>query len=116
MWCFRLNEISNAQESSPNLNIPVSQNIPPIHKQSALEYMENEEFLNVGVINIKTMLKGENMNEFPHIILLPGIEGVTPILESLGAKLKADVSCIQNCFDNKAESITQLAQSLLPVN
>lgn len=85
-------------------------------RQLLLGYMVNEEFSNIPVINMKTLLKGENMDHSPNIILLPGIEGMAPILEPLCNKLKAHVSCIQYCVDNKTKNITQLAESLIPVN
>lgn len=115
MGYFRLEKLSNSLDSSTNVLTPANQNTLPMNIQQLLHYVGNAEVSNVPVINMKTLShEMEHKTYVPHVIFLPGIEGVASTMEPLARKLKARISCMQ--YSVQVESITELAKSLLPVS
>lgn len=110
-----MKELYNSHDSSANVPA-LNQNASPIDAPLFLRFTGSEEPSNIPVIKVKTMLPEQNKDKIPHVILLPGIEGITPILKHLCRKLQTNVSCMRYCVDYKPESITELAKSVLPVN
>ncbi|KRT82111.1 dehydrogenase, partial [Oryctes borbonicus] len=102
MTLAKLKELANNQETGPTA-IRAHANIMdeiPIDAQLLLRIIGSEEFATTPVIKLKTLI--QQHEDGPHVIALPGMEGMAVIFEPLSKKLKAHISCIQFCTNYKA--------------
>ena len=58
----------------------------------------------------------ENDNDLPIIFYLPGIEGMSTVVQPLADKIKGKNYCLQLPYNIKMESIEEMSNFLLPVS
>ncbi|GJQ79756.1 hypothetical protein Trydic_g23233 [Trypoxylus dichotomus] len=114
MTLAKLKELANPHEGGAAVIVtqtPTKEDIP-VDARLLLRIIGTEEFANVPVIKLKTLIKEDE--DGPNVIALPGVEGMAAILEPLAKKLKAHISCLQFCTNYKESSIEELAEYMLP--
>lgn len=77
------------------------------HLQLQLQFIGDESTLNERIVPL------ESLADEPTVFMVPGIEGMAPVLSCLAKNLKAGVYCLQ--YDSKANSIEEMGYYLYEV-
>lgn len=76
-------------------------------------FVEEEEIAKERVIKVHADL--EHDDNLPNIFLLPGVEGMYKSVRFLGSNLKGNVYCLQYGYENREDSIEDIAEGVLEV-
>lgn len=100
----RLHEIKNESERKGE----VTKEVEEAYLQLQLKLIGDESSASERIIEL------ESLDEEPVVYMVPGIEGMVPVMEVLAKKIKARVLCLQ--YDLEAETIEEMGYYLYEVS
>lgn len=99
----RLHEIENENECKGE----IAKEVQEMYLQLQLRFIADESVAHKRIVQL------ESLGDGPKVYIVPGIEGMAPMMEALARNIKGQVFCVQ--YDLEADSISNLSYYIYEV-